>query len=78
MDRDQYERDLKERQERHLREIREQGRYWKPCLHDQCSQCHGTGLTKFGVCVHALHCDCPKCQPYSFTCTNTGPIYTTK
>lgn len=33
------------------------------CLHEQCSNCHGTGNGKFGTCVHAIYCPCPKCSP---------------
>lgn len=72
MDREQYEQDLKERQERHLKNV---GNFanggfagnnftpsWQPCLHDQCQSCHGTGITITGAsCAHALSCPCPKC-----------------
>lgn len=37
----------------------------KPCLHDQCSECHGTGKKEKGeTCVHWISCPCPKCTPY--------------
>lgn len=67
MDRKQYEKDLRRRQSEHLKRISErQDRNWKPCAHDGCSQCHGTGVKSDGTqCVHMLHCDCPKCKPYS-------------
>lgn len=66
MDREQYERDLKRRQAEHLRRVRQGGRRWKPCRHDNCPQCHGTGVKLDGSqCIHMLHCDCPKCSPYS-------------
>lgn len=66
-DRETYERELAERQRKHLEAISVNARQrWKPCLHDQCQQCHGTGRTAFGPCVHGLACDCPKCSPFSW------------
>ena len=63
--REEYERDLKERQRRHLEKIEDQGKYWQPCLHDQCSDCVGTGRKRDGsLCVHCLSCPCSKCSPY--------------
>lgn len=37
------------------------------CLHDNCSQCDGTGIRKDGLgsCVHMISCPCPKCSPCS-------------
>jgi len=33
-----------------------------PCLHDSCSQCHGTGKKQDGtICIHHISCPCPKC-----------------
>ena len=64
-DRESYERELRERQRKHLESVRNGGRPWKPCLHDQCPQCHGTGITRFGPCVHGISCDCPKCSTWS-------------
>lgn len=76
MDREQYEEDLKRRQDEHLKSIkRQQDEYslenlkfepnqrpWQPCLHDQCQSCHGTGLKLTGeMCIHYLSCNCPKC-----------------
>jgi hypothetical protein len=68
-DKEAYERDLRERQRRHLESLQQGGRPWKPCAHDQCTHCYGTGVTAFGPCVHAIYCDCPKC---SATSTVTG------
>jgi hypothetical protein len=67
MDRNQYEEDLRKRQEEHLKNVRQWGgQPWQACAHDQCQQCHGTGVKLNGeVCVHMLACRCPKCQPYS-------------
>lgn len=62
MDREDYYRDLQRRQADHLRKAR-CGKPWKPCAHDQCSSCHGTGIRiGGGRCVHMLCCDCPKCS----------------
>jgi hypothetical protein len=60
---DQYERDLAERQKRHLDGI--QNNFPKqPCMHDSCQECHGTGLRSDGsMCVHGISCPCPKCSP---------------
>ena len=64
MDRKQYERDLKKRQKQHLDNIKmNQDRFWKPCTHDQCPSCVGTGIRFDGsLCIHNLYCDCPKCS----------------
>lgn len=64
MDREQYERDLAERQRKHLEYVTERGNAnWRPCLHDQCPTCHGTGISIYGgMCVHGISCPCPKCS----------------
>lgn len=62
IDRIEYEQKLKQRQEEHLKSLFPQDR-WQPCLHDQCQQCHGTGISRFGPCVHMISCPCPKCSP---------------
>lgn len=78
MDRDEYERDLARRQAEHLRSIRPDNTYWRPCLHDACSSCVGTGVRRDGSpCVHSISCPCQKCSPHSlstggFTCSNVG------
>lgn len=64
MDKEQYEKDLKQRQEEHLKRVNNQGNNWKPCMHDQCISCHGTGITIYGShCIHGISCPCPKCNP---------------
>lgn len=64
IDREKYELDLLERQRVHLQNVYKREWDWKPCAHDQCSQCHGTGVKSDGAsCVHCLSCDCPKCSP---------------
>ena len=37
--------------------------HWvEPCMHDSCSQCHGTGRKADGSsCIHMISCNCPKC-----------------
>ena len=62
-----YTIDLKERQRLHLEVVNSINfSNWKPCLHDSCSECHGTGIKlSGGICWHALSCDCPKCRPMS-------------
>lgn len=52
-------------QNQHLQEVedrkeRERGK----CLHDQCTECLGTGVKKDGNrCVHMISCPCRKCSP---------------
>lgn len=66
MDRDLYEENLRKR---HLRKVQRGLFNWRPCLHDGCSQCHGTGVKLDGsTCVHMISCPCPKCTPYSMMC----------
>lgn len=37
----------------------------KPCLHDACNECHGSGRKKDGTtCFHYISCPCPKCNAY--------------
>lgn len=61
IDRNEYERQLKERQEQHLSRFKQN---WRPCLHDQCTSCHGTGIDGNGrSCIHMISCPCPKCSP---------------
>ena len=65
MNREQYEEDLKRRQAEHLRQVRgNRDRNWSPCAHNQCMQCHGTGIKLDGTyCIHSLYCSCPNCSP---------------
>ena len=61
--RDEYERDIGEMQRQHLERVNNYR--WQPCLHDQCGECHGTGVRLDGsVCIHMISCPCPKCTPY--------------
>lgn len=61
--RKEYEEDLKKRQREHLDSIQKRkDEDWQPCLHDECTDCIGTGLKKDGSrCVHNISCPCPKC-----------------
>jgi hypothetical protein len=47
----------------------------RACLHDQCSNCHGTGIGIIGPCVHMLSCPCPKCSPMMSVGTGLAPFY---
>jgi len=59
--RKQYEENLKKTQQEHIDRINGNG-VWIPCMHDQCTDCHGTGLKLYGgMCIHNLSCSCPKC-----------------
>ena len=65
MEQKEYERDLQKRQEEHLRNIKGNNSFWQPCLHDQCPNCHGTGIKLDGsACIHFISCPCPKCTPH--------------
>jgi len=78
VDKDQYEQDLKEKQKNHIEGIKKNQHLlnsekniqipnviWRPCLHDTCSSCFGTGMKSDGsMCVHYISCTCPKCAPY--------------
>jgi len=67
-----YERDLKKKQKEHLDRVQQNHPMewvespeipWQPCMHDQCSECHGTGIKHDGsMCVHMISCPCPKCS----------------
>lgn len=63
MDRQKYEEDLRRRQKEHLDNMqRQRDMNWRPCMHDSCPTCHGTGVDSMGrACVHSLSCPCPKC-----------------
>lgn len=60
-----YERELAERQRQHLENVLgNSSRNWRPCMHDQCTECHGTGIKANGsTCIHGISCPCPKCTP---------------
>lgn len=63
VDREEYERDLRKRQQAHREQVNK-GIDWQPCLHDQCPECVGTGIKKDGTPrVHMISCPCPKCSP---------------
>ena len=63
INRKQYEDDLKLRQKQHLDNVNN-NQNWRPCLHDGCPECLGTGIKKDGsICIHNISCPCPKCSP---------------
>ena len=66
IDRKQYEDDLQRRQKEHLDNVyNRQNQNWRPCLHDSCPDCLGTGVKLDGsMCIHGISCPCPKCTPY--------------
>jgi hypothetical protein len=62
--REQYENDLLRRQQEHLNNI-QNNHNWRPCLHDACTSCFGTGVKRDGSsCIHFISCPCPKCSTY--------------
>lgn len=63
--RENYEKDLARRQAEHLKQVTNNNDInWRPCLHDQCPDCVGTGVKKDGnPCIHGISCPCPKCSP---------------
>lgn len=67
---EQYEKDLAQRQAEHLSKVTARqviARRWRPCLHDKCPECHGTGIKLDGTpCIHAISCPCPKCNPFKY------------
>lgn len=66
IDRKQYEEELQRKQREHLAKVKDRGdSNWRPCLHDSCPQCFGTGIRlDGGHCFHNLSCQCPKCIIY--------------
>lgn len=66
INRKQYEEDLQRRQKEHLDNVyNRQNENWRPCLHDSCTECFGTGIKRDGsMCIHGISCPCPKCTPY--------------
>lgn len=60
---EEYEKDLRRRQQEHFERIQPQARPFQPCMHDGCSSCVGTGIKiDGGSCIHMLACSCPKCS----------------
>lgn len=64
-DQEEFERELRRKQKQHLERVKSRSRMpWRPCLHDLCPSCFGTGIKVDGSrCVHMLSCPCPKCTP---------------
>lgn len=68
-ERETYQHELRRRQLSHIQEIerrKEQAKRentWKPCLHDTCPDCIGTGVKATGEkCIHMISCDCSRCR----------------
>lgn len=65
--------DLARRQRDHLERVFKHSRALfprRPCLHNACPQCVGTGIKGDGTpCVHMLSCPCPRCTPYMLSCS---------
>lgn len=78
MNKEEWEKQLKEKQAQHLEKINKlRNKEWEPCKHDQCESCHGTWLKLDGThCVHYISCDCPKCLPHRKQ-FNLKPSFTT-
>lgn len=65
MNREEYEKDLANRQKKHIDGIQSK-QHWRPCMHDNCPECCGTGIRRDGrACVHMISCPCPQCSPTS-------------
>ena len=63
-DLDELDRELMERQKRHMEGLRSDIEYHPSlCKHNNCSRCHGTGVTATGPCHHSLVCRCARCYP---------------
>jgi hypothetical protein len=64
MNQQEYQEALERRQREHLKQVYVKSHTpWRPCMHNQCTQCHGTGIKLDGsFCVHAISCPCPKCS----------------
>jgi hypothetical protein len=65
VDRENYERDLAQRRKDHLQAVRGGVENdWRPCMHDACQDCVGTGIRRDGSpCMHMMSCPCPRCSP---------------
>lgn len=37
------------------------------CLHKNCPNCHGTGQSVHGTCIHMISCPCKSCTPWMMT-----------
>lgn len=60
----EYDWDLLRRQMAHLETIMIPHKiHGTHCLHDKCTECHGTGVrSNGGPCIHHISCPCPKCS----------------
>ena len=74
---EEYYKQLRRIQEEHLKKVAQLNNQFKPpfrpCMHDQCQECHGTGIKYNGqTCIHMISCPCPKCTPYCSCDTRTS------
>ena len=57
------ETDLQKIQREHLAKVAKNLGDGSDCMHNQCPQCHGTGVRSDGqACVHMISCPCPRCN----------------
>ena len=65
MNQEYYDKCLEFAQQEHLKQVSKTTIYpWRPCFHDHCPECIGTGIKHDGTpCVHSISCPCPKCSP---------------
>lgn len=64
-ERQAYEEELRRRQKEHIETVQGSYRRWRPCMHDACPECVGTGIKRTGgACIHGISCPCPKCTPW--------------
>ena len=63
-EKEEYDKSVKSKQAEHMRAIeRNKPPAWRPCLHDSCPNCLGTGSKIDGSpCVHDIKCPCPRCN----------------
>ena len=66
INKEDYLKTLAEKQKQHLENFQSiKDADWRPCMHDTCSSCHGTGIKTDGTsCVHYISCPCKRCNPY--------------
>lgn len=65
-DMEEYKKDLIRRREKHLKNILNQ-LHGRPCMHDACTECCGTGVRSNGSsCIHNISCPCPRCSPVCY------------
>ena len=78
-ERERHEKEVALKKVEHMRRVAERQKQdgrseivklpWQPCVHDNCSECHGTYVKLDGTsCIHMISCPCPKCSnTYMYT-----------